>query len=101
MNLKKGVNMNNLRVTKFICLSLILILFSTLFIHSQQNIAIGKKTFSSSNYSIDYPSANAVDGSLDTAWASQITNTPEWLLVDLGEIEKINGRIKDIQYLSL
>lgn len=56
------------------------------------NFAKGKKVMSSSNESQILFPENAVDESNDTRWSSEFSD-PQWFMVDLGKVEKINKAV--------
>lgn len=45
----------------------------------------------SSEYSTNYPGKNAGDGNDATLWGSKMSNTPEWIYVDLKETKKVKS----------
>lgn len=59
--------------------------------HGYINIAPGKPAHASSTYSPGFNAAKAVDGIIETAWGSTVTNTPQWLYIDLTEKTSIGG----------
>lgn len=57
--------------------------------NANTNVALGKPAYSSSNESTTLLPGLAFDGNNTTRWASANNTTPEWLYVDLGEIDSI------------
>jgi len=53
------------------------------------NIAVGKKSFSSSFGEATYVPDKAIDGDMDTRWGSEYAD-PQWLYLDLGRKYEIN-----------
>lgn len=60
--------------------------------HTPSNLARGKKVSASSTAEVDgmFCPESAVDGRMNTRWASRIwRKVPEWLQIDLGAIEEV------------
>ncbi len=55
------------------------------------NIAIDDPVTVSGTYSSAYPKNYAVDGDYSTAWGSSIDSTAQWLYVNLGKKQTVNG----------
>jgi Domain of unknown function (DUF1929)/F5/8 type C domain/Glyoxal oxidase N-terminus len=62
---------------------------SFLLAQAPTNIALNKPATASSSYDNTFLPANAVDGNLNTRWASQFSD-PQWIYVDLGNTYNIN-----------
>lgn len=59
--------------------------------HGYDNIALGKKVGASSIFAAAYPGENAVDGNMATVWGSSVSTVNEWIYVDLGSVQTIDG----------
>lgn len=53
------------------------------------NVALNKPSYSSSNESTSFLPGQAFDGNGTTRWSSVNDNNPQWIYVDLGEIDSI------------
>lgn len=59
-----------------------------------KNLALGKAATASSHQqdaSVNHLPAKAFDGDLSTRWCADGASVPQWLMVDLGEPQEVNG----------